>query len=210
MSTLTFPLHDLDGKEIDKVNLDREVFDGEINFDLIYNIKLMYEANLRSGSASTKTRGNVRGGGKKPWKQKGTGRARVGSIRSPIWPGGGKTFGPLPRSYYYRLPRKMVRAALKSCLNVKLKDNDLMLIEDVKLAEPKTKLFAGILKKLKLTAKTLLVVKEIDAKLAMASANLGNLTLKDACGLNALDVLNNSKLVLTKGALTELTKRIKK
>ncbi|MCX5657439.1 MAG: 50S ribosomal protein L4 [Candidatus Omnitrophica bacterium] len=190
MSTQAIPLYDLDGKETEKVNLDPEVFDGEINFDLIYHMKLMYEANLRRGNASTKTRGNVRGGGKKPWKQKGTGRARAGSTRSPIWRGGGTTFGPLPRSYYYRLPRKMLRSALK--------------------IEPKTKLFAKILKKLKLTAKILLVVKDIDAKVTMASRNIDSLTVKDIREVNALDILNNSKLVLTKDALSGLITRIKK
>ncbi len=210
MSTQAIPLYDLDGKEIEKVALDPEVFDGEINFDLIYHMKLMYEANLRCGNASTKTRGNVRGGGKKPWKQKGTGRARAGSSRSPIWRGGGTTFGPLPHSYYYRLPKKMLRSALKSCLNIKSRDNDLVVLKDITIGEPKTKLFAKILKKLKLTAKVLLVVKDIDAKVAMASRNIDNLTVKDVREINALDMLNNSKLVLTKDALSGLITRIKK
>lgn len=210
MSKEIIPLYDLEGKEVEKFNLDPEVFDGEINLDLIYHMKLMYEANLRQGNASTKTRGNVSGGGKKPWKQKGTGRARAGSIRSPIWRGGGTTFGPLPHSYYYRLPRKMLRSALKSCLNIKFRDNDLMVLKDVVISEPKTKLFAKMLKKLKLTAKTLLIVKDIDAKVAMASRNIDNLTIKDAREVNALDMLNNSKLALTKDALSELIIRIKK
>ena len=116
-------LYDTEGKEKGKFSLDPEIFDGEVNTHLLYQVKLMYEANQRKGTASTKTRGEVRGGGKKPWRQKGTGRARVGSIRSPLWKGGGKVFGPKPRDYAYRLPQKMLREALKNCLNMHWKDS---------------------------------------------------------------------------------------
>jgi large subunit ribosomal protein L4 len=210
MSVQTVSLYDLEGKEIEKVSLDPEVFDGELNIDLLHQIKLMYEANFRRGNASTKTRGQVRGGGRKPWAQKGTGRARMGSIRSPLWPGGGKTFGPQPRDYYYRLPRRMVRLALKNCLNMKFKDSALKLIQEINLEKPKTRLMATILKNLKVADKALLVVKNKDGNLALASRNISSLTIKNAAETNAWDILNNQELLLTKPALEELILRIKR
>lgn len=206
----TVPLYNLEGKEIEKVALDPEVFDGEVNTELLYQIKLMYEANLRSGTASTKTRGEVRGGGRKPWKQKGTGRARAGSIRSPLWPGGGKTFGPRPRDYSYRFPKKVMRIALKNCLNMRLKEKALKLTQEIKVEKPNTKIFAGLLKNLNITANALIVTKDRDHSIELASRNIPNIMVKYAHDVNVLDILRSRQLILTRLALEELIGRIKR
>ena len=127
------------GKVVRTLELDQKVFDGKINMSLLHQAVVTYLANQRKGLASTKTRGEVRGGGRKPWRQKGTGRARVGSIRSPLWKGGGATFGPKPRDYSQKMPQRMKALALKSALNAKLNDKELMVIDDIKLRSHKTK-----------------------------------------------------------------------
>jgi len=141
---------DTKGKEIEKVKLDKGVFDGKVNTALIQQAVVAYLANQRKGLAATKTRGQVRGGGAKPWRQKGTGRARVGSNRSPIWRGGGITFGPRPRSYYQDMPKKMRALALKSALNAKLRDKQILIINDLVVSSPKTKDFIKTVSGLKL------------------------------------------------------------
>lgn len=204
-------LYDLEGKEKDKVVLDSEIFDGEVDSDILYQIKLMYEANQRKGTASTKTRGLVEGGNAKPWRQKGTGRARAGSIRSPLWRGGGKVFGPLPRDYYYRLPKKVLRRGLKIALNMHWKKSSLKLVEEnISLEKPKTKLFAQILKKLDLKGKILFVLKEINPAIKLAGRNIPGLVIKTANEVNVFDLLYNDLLVLTPSALEGLILRVKK
>jgi len=204
-------LYDLDGREKGKISLDPKIFDGEVNTHLLYQIKIMYEANQRKGTASTKTRGEVRGGGKKPWRQKGTGRARAGSIRSPLWRGGGKVFGPKPRDYSYRLPKKMIKRAIKDCLNMHWKEASLKLIdEDIKLEKPKTKFFAQILEKLGLSGKILFLLKEIKPEIRLATRNISGLVVKEVKEVNPFDFLYNEKVILTPSALEELMEGIKK
>ncbi len=210
MSTVTVPLYNLAGKEIEKITLDADVFDGEVNLDLLHQAKLMYEANLRQGTSSVKTRGEVRGGGRKPWRQKGTGRARAGSIRSPIWRGGGKVFGPSPRSYYYRLPQRMVRLALKSGLNMRLKENALRVTEDINIDKPKTKIFAQMLKSLKINADVLVLLNDAAKNIELAARNIPCVNVKTTAEVNVLDILRNEQLILTQSSLAKLISRIKR
>lgn len=210
MSTVTVPLYNLAGKEIEKITLDADVFDGEVNLDLLHQAKLMYEANLRQGTSSVKTRGEVRGGGRKPWRQKGTGRARAGSIRSPIWRGGGKVFGPSPRNYYYRLPQRMVRLALKSGLNMRLKENALRVTEDINIDKPKTKIFAQMLKSLKINADVLVLLNDAAKNIELAARNIPCVNVKTTAEVNVLDILRNEQLILTQSSLAKLISRIKR
>ncbi|MCM8765864.1 MAG: 50S ribosomal protein L4 [Candidatus Omnitrophica bacterium] len=203
-------VYDAEGKENEKIHLDPGIFDGKVNTELLYQVKLMYEARQRQGTASTKTRGEVRGGGKKPWRQKGTGRARMGSIRSPLWRGGGKVFGPKPRDYAYRLPRKTLVKALQSSLNLRWGEDNLRLIsEEINLEKPKTKNFQQILKGLHLKGKVLFIFKEIKPEIKITSRNIPGVTVKAAREVNALDILYNDKVVLTPSALSGLMERVR-
>lgn len=188
--------------------LDPMVFNGKVNKAVLYQAVRMYEANRRQGTASTKTRAVVSGGGRKPWKQKGTGRARAGSIRSPLWKGGGVVFGPHPRDYSYTLPQNIRREALRSSLNSKYNEKDLLVLDEIKVDKPKTKEFKKVLDSLKLNEKALFVLDKIDENLKLASRNLKEVTLKRADDLNAMDVLKVKKLVLTKPALAIIEKKL--
>ncbi|MFH0771241.1 MAG: 50S ribosomal protein L4 [Candidatus Omnitrophota bacterium] len=194
------------GQSVGKMELDKNIFNGKVNEAVIYQAIKMYEANLRQGTASTKTRSEVSGGGKKPWKQKGTGRARAGTIRSPLWRGGGVVFGPKPRDYSYSLPKKVKRIALISSLNSKFNDNELLVLEDMKIPTPKTKQIADVLKNLKAGRKSLLALDDMDEMLIRASRNIPGLLLRDYKALNAYEVIKQHKLILTKKALEALTK----
>jgi len=188
--------------------LNPGVFDGKVNKAVLYQAVKMYEANQRQGNASTKTRAVVSGGGRKPWAQKHTGRARAGSIRSPLWKGGGTIFGPHPRDYSYTLPQNIRREALRSSLNSKYNEKDIVVLDEVRVDNPKTKEFKKVLDVNKLNEKALFVLDKIDNNLKLASRNLKNVTLKRADDLNALDVLHTKKLVLTKSALLILEKKL--
>jgi len=188
--------------------LNPGVFDGKVNKAVLYQAVKMYEANQRQGNASTKTRAVVSGGGRKPWAQKHTGRARAGSIRSPLWKGGGTIFGPHPRDYSYTLPQNIRREALRSSLNSKYNEKDIVVLDEVRVDNPKTKEFKKVLDVNKLSEKALFVLDKIDNNLKLASRNLKNVTLKRADDLNALDVLHTKKLVLTKSALLILEKKL--
>ncbi len=199
------------GKEVEKIELDKKVFDGKVSFALIHQAVVTYLANQRKGLAAAKTRGQVRGGGAKPWRQKGTGRARVGSSRSPLWEGGGVTFGPKPHSYYKDLPKKMKILALKSALNAKLKDNQILILEGLKVDSNKTKDFSKIIGNLKLNAEKIrLVVETQDKNLKLASRNIKKVLLAKASDVHATEVIDCKRLVLTKNALRQIEKRVKK
>ncbi len=201
----------LKGKEVDKYGLDKQVFDGKVSPQLMHQAVVTYLANQRQGSASTKKRGEVRGGGTKPWRQKGTGRARVGSIRSPLWRGGGVTFGPKPRSFRQDLPKKMKALALKSALNQKNLVGAILILEGLKVDSAKTKNMAGVLKGLKLSQeKVRFVVERVDSNLKLATRNLKKASLIKASDVNALEVINCKRLVATKQALKEIEIRVKK
>ena len=199
-------IYNIKGKSVGKIELDKEIFNGEVNEPILHQVIRMYEANQRQGTASTKTRSDVHGGGKKPWKQKGTGRARAGTIRSPLWRGGGIVFGPHPRDYSYQVPKSVKRLALISSLNAKLNDKNMIVIDEIKLEKAKTKEIAGVLRNLKAEKKPLLVLEERNETVVRASRNIANLLLRDYKSLNAYEVLKQQKLVLTQKALAALTK----
>ncbi|MFA5338709.1 MAG: 50S ribosomal protein L4 [Candidatus Omnitrophota bacterium] len=199
-------IYNIKGKSVGKIELDKDIFNGEVNEAILHQVIRMYEANQRQGTASTKTRSDVSGGGKKPWKQKGTGRARAGTIRSPLWRGGGIVFGPHPRDYSYQVPRSVKRLALISSLNAKLNDKNMIVIDEIKLEKAKTKEIAAALRNLKAEKKPLLVLEERNETVVRASRNIANLLLRDYKSLNAYEVLKQQKLVMTQKALAALTK----
>ena len=212
----TLPIFNSEGKEVDTIKLNAQVFDGSQNLDCLHQAIIGYQANQRKGLASTKTRGEVSGGGKKPWKQKGTGRARVGSTRSPLWRHGGVVFGPHPRDFSYEVPQKIKALALKTSLNVKLNENNFMILDDFKIQAPKTKQAVGVFANLKLfsakdkkSKKVLFLTHKLDAQLKQALRNINFLTVDLASDCHAYEVMNNKKLLITKAGLALLTERLK-
>ena len=193
-----------DGSQAAELELNDAVFGIEPNNNVVFDAVIMQRASLRQGTHAVKNRSAVRGGGKKPWRQKGTGRARQGSIRSPQWVGGGTVFGPTPRSYAYKLPRKVRRLAIKSVLSQKVLDNSLVVVDALTFEAPKTKAFAEVLNNLDVKSKVLVVLEDDNKTAALAARNLANVTVIPAKGLNVLDVVNNDKLVITKGALSQV------
>jgi len=167
----------------------------------------MQLANRRAGSAATKSKGWVRGGGKKPWRQKGTGRARAGSIRSPIWVGGGTTFGPVPRDYSYRLPRTARREALLSALSLKNRDGKIIVVDRFELEEAKTKLMVRALAELKVES-AVIVISQSDAKIERSARNLSKIKVLRVEGVNVYDLLRYDHLILTQEALQRLQERL--
>ena len=202
-------VYDLEGKEAGTVQLDKELFDGHVNKTLLYEAKKMYEATKRKGTAKSKTRAEVSGGGAKPWKQKGTGRARVGSSRNPLWRHGGTIFGPKPRDYSYSMPKKAVRKALLSSLNARLIEEAIKPVVKIEVKEAKTKEAKKIFENLKLEGKTLVAVDGVTLDLKRAVRNLKEITIKDGRNINARDVLLNSSILIEKDALEKLTERLK-
>lgn len=201
----TVALFKQDGTQNGDVQLNDAVFGIEPNNNVVFDAVIMQRASLRQGTHAVKNRSAVRGGGKKPWRQKsGTGRARQGSIRSPQWVGGGTVFGPTPRSYAYKLPRKVRRLAIKSVLSQKVLDNSLVVVDALTFEAPKTKAFAEVLNNLDVKSKVLVVLEDDNKTAALAARNLANVTVIPAKGLNVLDVVNNDKLVITKGALSQV------
>lgn len=190
--------------------MHKDIFGAPVNTRLLELAENAYAANLRRGTASTKTRGEVRGGGKKPWRQKGTGRARHGSRRSPIWRGGGTVFGPRPRDYEVAMPEGMKRQALISALSLRAKEKNILLLEDTRLPAPKTKEFVKILKALPLGEKrTLCIVKENDPVLNRATRNLsGILKVRMARDFNAHHVLHWPKILIEEEALPLIESRL--
>lgn len=204
------PMFDKNGKPAGRATLDQDYFDGKINKSLLHQVILMYLANKRSGSASTKTRKEVRGGGRKPWRQKGTGRARVGSIRSPIWKGGGVVFGPHPKQYRYNLTKNIKNLALKHSLNGKVKDNELIVMEEIPQDQQKTRKFARLLSVLKAKDKPLIVIEKYNLTIQRAARNLAGVTVKAFNNINAYDVLRHKQVIFSKQALENLVKLKKK
>lgn len=201
----------IQGKEVAKLELDSSVFDGKVKNSLMHQAVVTYLANQRHGLASTKTRGEVSGGGRKPWRQKGTGRARVGSIRSPLWRKGGTMFGPKPHSFRKDLPNRMKILALKSALNSKLNDKEMIVLDGLKINSPKTKEVFEIVKKLKINdLRTRFIVGNLDKNLKLSCRNLPNVDIDTAAGLNTYDALDCKKLIFTKDALEIVEARVKK
>ncbi len=204
------PLYSKEGKKKGEVVLNPEIFSARVNKRLLHLVQKAYAANLRRGTADTKTRKEVRGGGKKPWRQKGTGRARHGSIRSPIWKGGGVVFGPHPRDYDVNLPKTMRLKALISALSLKAQEKNLLLLEEVKLETPKTKEWVERVKALPLQNKrALCIVKDIDQNLERAGRNVeGFVKLKRARDLNAYHILHREKVLIEQEALPVIENRL--
>ncbi|WP_314050613.1 50S ribosomal protein L4 [Abiotrophia defectiva] len=191
-----------DGSQIGEIELNAAVFGIEPNEDVIFDAVIMQRASLRQGTHAVKNRSAVRGGGRKPWRQKGTGRARQGSIRSPQWVGGGTVFGPTPRSYSYKLPKKVRRLALQSVLSQKVLEGKLVVVDELSFAAPSTKEFKSVLNNLKVDAKTLLVLEGTNANAYFSARNLANVKVIDEGNVNVLDVVNYDTLVITKAALS--------
>lgn len=187
--------------------LNEEIFGAKTRSHLLHQAVVMQLANRRAGSAATKTKGFVRGGGKKPWKQKGTGRARSGSTRSPIWVGGGTVFGPTPRDYSYRMPRSARREALLSALSLKYRDGKLIVVDKLQLEAAKTKNMVQALTELKV-ASALIVIAEPDAAVERSARNLPKVKVLRVEGLNVYDLLRYDHLILTEGALKLLEERL--
>jgi len=204
-------IYSLSGKKVDKFKLDPDIFGAKVNKALLHEIVLMYRANERQGNASTKTKGLVRGGGKKPWRQKGTGRARSGSTRSPLWRHGGTIFGPLPRDYGYDMPKKTKKIALISSLSAKSKDNEIMVLEkDFELKQPKTSDVAKLLASLKIYGeKVLFLCAGADQNVIKSCRNIKNMAVKRSVDFNTYDVLSNSKLIFSKETHDAIVKRLK-
>ncbi|GAB6093538.1 50S ribosomal protein L4 [Furfurilactobacillus curtus] len=202
--TTSVDLFKQDGKKSGTVELNDAVFGIEPNNNVITDAVLMQRASLRQGTHAVKNRSAVSGGGKKPWRQKGTGRARQGSIRSPQWRGGGIVFGPTPRSYAYKLPQKVRQLAMKSVLSQKVLDKALVVVDALEFKAPKTAEFASVLNNLKVAEKTLIVVEDDNENAALSARNLANVTVLTAKGVNVLDVVNNDKMVITQSALSQV------
>jgi len=200
----TVDVVNLNKEKVGTVDLSEQLFGAEVNSPLIHEAVVMQQASMRQGTAATKTRGLVRGGGKKPWRQKGTGRARAGSSRSPLWRGGGTIFGPTPRDYGYAFPRKKYRAALRGVLTAKLNDGAVVVVDRLDLSEPKTKQMAQILKKLEATGRTVIVASAIDEKMARAVRNIPKVKLLPVQGLNVYDLVCARHLVIPQEVLSRL------
>lgn len=199
---------DNSGKKIKEVNAPKDVFSTPVKEHLIYEAVINYQANQRSGTASTKTRGVVRGGGRKPWRQKGTGRARAGSTRSPLWRSGGTTFGPQPRSYYVSMPKKAKRTALKSALAMKLADKQIIIIDSLEFTEPKTKEAVRLLTALDIKS-ALFIDGQENKNLYLATRNLPKVKAVNFNHINIYDILNYKSLVFTQQAFDSLMEKLK-
>ncbi|MEW6025761.1 MAG: 50S ribosomal protein L4 [Planctomycetota bacterium] len=208
---LELKVFDNEGKEVGKVSVDETLFGGTVNKKLLQEVVVMYRSNQRQGTASTKTRGEVEGSTKKPWKQKHTGRARVGTIRSPLWKHGGVVFGPKPRSFYYQIPHQLKAKALDSALLSKFKGNETSIINSLSIETPRTKEFSAIIRKLGINPaketpknKCLMGVKEPQRSLHLSARNIPGVKLMPVTDLNAYEVLKYQRLMLTKDALEHL------
>lgn len=197
-------LYNIAGEQIGDLELNESVFGVEVNEGLVHQAVVMQLASQRLGTHATKTRGQVRGGGRKPWKQKGTGRARCGSTRSPIWVGGGTVFGPSPRSYGFTMPRKQRRLALKCVLSDKLNNDELIVVDSLDFAAPKTKEVVKMLGDLKVENKALIVTADVAENVEKSSRNIRGVKAISSCGINVYDILNHNKLIVTKDAITRI------
>ncbi|MDQ1910876.1 50S ribosomal protein L4 [Paenibacillus sp. GD4] len=197
-------LYNVSGAQVGEVELSDSVFGIEPHVHVLNEAVLMQRASLRAGTHKTKGRSEVRGGGRKPWKQKGTGRARQGSIRAPQWKGGGTVFGPTPRSYSYKLPKKVRRLAIKSALSSKVVASNIIVLDQLTMAAPKTKEFAAILGNLKVASKALVVTASYEENVALSARNIPGVKFVVADGINVLDVMVHDKLIITKDAVQKV------
>lgn len=197
-------LYDMTGSQIGDIELNDDVFGVKVNTHVMYEAVKNYLANQRQGTQSAKTRAEVRGGGRKPWRQKGTGRARQGSIRAPQWKGGGVVFAPKPRDYSYSIPKKVKRLALKSALSSKVEDLEIIVVDQLTLEQPKTKEMVKVLSNLNSGKKALIVIPERDEAVVRASANIAGVKTSYVNTINVYDILNCDSLILTKEAVNKV------
>jgi len=195
---------DLTSKEVGEIELPDTVFGVPLNEPLIHEAVRSFLANRRAGTSATKTRGDVSGSGRKLWKQKGTGRARIASLRSPLWKGGGNVHGPQPRDWSYNLPKKMRKRAMCSAISERLREGNLVIVSEWSLEHPKTREFLGTLGTLKLSGKTLIVDSLKNTKLMLASRNVQTAKVVNSYGVNIYDLVNHQKVVLTPKTVEEL------
>ena len=196
-------VYNMEGKEVGTIELDDAVFGVEVNEHLVHMAVVQHLANKRQGTQKAKTRSEVSGGGRKPWKQKGTGHARQGSTRAPQWKGGGVVFAPVPRDYSFKINKKEKRAALKSALTSKVQSNNLIVLDELKLDEIKTKSFLAVMNNLKVE-KGLVVIAENDANVVMSARNLADIDTALANMINTYDIMKAKTLVLTKDAVAKI------
>jgi len=199
---------DKSGNKVKEISTPEEIFSYDVKSPLLYEAVLNYRANQRRGTASTKTRGQLRGGGRKPWRQKGTGRARAGSNRSPLWRKGGTTFGPKPRNYSYSLPKKARKNALKSAVSMRLAENQLLIVKNLDLKEPNTKEGAKLMDTLNLDS-ALIVDNQENKNLFLSLRNVPNIKTVDCNQVNIYDVLNHRWLVFTEKSFEAFVEKLK-
>jgi large subunit ribosomal protein L4 len=193
----------IEKKKVAQVDLSDAVFSAEVNEAVIYDVVKMQMASRRSGTASTKTRSDISGGGKKPWRQKGTGRARSGTSRSPIWRSGGTVFGPHPRDYSYSMPKKMRKKALISALSMKFKDNKMLILKDFPMEKISTKTFKNVFDLFELK-KALFVLDDNNEVLFKSSRNIKNVKMIRSEGINVYDILNHEHLILLEPSIKKI------
>jgi large subunit ribosomal protein L4 len=202
-------IYDLKNSEVGELELADTVFGINLNEPLVHEAVRSYLAHGRAGTSATKTRGDVSGAGRKLWKQKGTGRARIASLRSPLWKGGGNAHGPQPRDWSYNLPKKMRKKAMCSVISERLREGNLLIVDDWKLEQPKTKELIATLATLKLGSKTLIVDSLKNTNLMLASRNIHTVKVVNSYGVNIYDLTYHQKLVLTPKTVAELTDILK-
>lgn len=194
-------LYNMNGESIGEIELSDNIFGAEISKPLMHEVVQMHLANRRQGTQATKTRAAVSGGGKKPWRQKGTARARCGSNRSPVWVGGGIVFGPNPRNFSYTVPKKMKRAAIRSALSAKLSDNEIIVVDAIEINAPKTKIVTAMLDKLDIKRKALIVLNDNNTVVYKSARNIEGISTIEARNINVYDILAADKLIFTKSAV---------
>jgi len=194
-------------EKVGEIDLNDSLFNVEINTGILHEVVCMQRANRRSGNACTKTRGEVSGGGAKPWRQKGTGRARSGSRTSPVWRGGGTVFGPKPRDYSYSMPKKVRRLALKMAMSVRKQEGNLVVVETFELPDIKTKDFVGVMKNFQFD-NCLVITGDIDDNISLSARNAVGYKVLPVAGLNVYDILKHSKLMLIQSSLAKIEERL--
>ena len=200
----TVPVYNVSGEKVSEMELNEGVFGVKVNVPVMHDVVKNLLANRRQGTQSSKTRSEVRGGGRKPWRQKGTGRARHGSSRSPIWVGGGVIFAPKPRDYRYKLPKKVRRLAMKSALTTKVMDDTLIVLDDLQMERPKTKEMTNILKNLKVDGKALIVLDHVDENVIRSARNIPGIATAQVNTLNVYDILKYDRFIITRNAVEKV------
>ncbi|MBZ2175235.1 50S ribosomal protein L4 [Schnuerera sp. xch1] len=197
-------VHNMLGEQVEEIELNENIFGIDVNHDALHQVVKSQLANKRQGTQSAKTRADVRGGGRKPWRQKGTGRARQGSIRSPQWTGGGVVFAPKPRDYSFKVPKKVKRLAMKSALSSKVLDNEIIVLDQLSLEEPKTKEMAKILANVNAGKKVIIVMDKKDINIVKSARNIPNVQTALVNTLNVYDILKSDSFIITKDAVKKV------